>query len=386
MQITTKQTLATQASLLLGLMSMSHLVNDAATSLLTPLLPTLSTTYNVSIGQTAILVSILAFVGAMLQPIGSIIGDRVERRWLAAGGPLLALLGMSLIGWASSFLVVGICIAVAGIGSALFHPAGVSLVADHTARARRGLATALFSAGGTLGLALGPLWATNVPMRMFGYALPVVTAFSLVVFWLTPPTRRAVGPRPGLGDYARLLRGPILTLWGMSVLRSVSTVAYTSLVGFMLVERGFPTHIGSSLAMFSAASAVGGIIGGRISDRIGRVVVLRSSLVSTVPLFIGLAYARPDQWWYYPLIALVGALVNANIPVTVVTAQEYAPNHVATASALMMGFSWGTAGVLFLVVGKLADYTSPTTALVASIMLLLPAFWLVARLPEPRRD
>ncbi|MBC7788824.1 MAG: hypothetical protein H7Z74_02660 [Anaerolineae bacterium] len=75
--------------------------------------------------------------------------------------------------------------------------------------------------------------------------------------------------------------------------------------------------------------------------------------------------------------------MNANLPVAVVAAQEYAPRHVATASALMMGFTWGTAGVLFLAAGKLADVTSPTTAMTASILALLPAFWMTLKLPEP---
>jgi FSR family fosmidomycin resistance protein-like MFS transporter len=101
-------------------------------------------------------------------------------------------------------------------------------------------------------------------------------------------------------------------------------------------------------------------------------------------MFVALVYSNPAQWWYYPLTALVGALVNASIPVLVVTAQEYEPEHVATASALMMGFSWGTAGVLFLLVGKLADLTSPVTAMLVTVLVLVPAYWMTTRIPEPR--
>jgi hypothetical protein len=51
----------------------------------------------------------------------------------------------------------------------------------------------------------------------------------------------------------------------------------------------------------------------------------------------------------------------------------------------MMGFSWGTAGVLFLGVGKLADYTGPISAMLFSIAMLIPSVWLVLKLPEPPR-
>ena len=132
-------------------------------------------------------------------------------------------------------------------------------------------------------------------------------------------------------------------------------------------ERGFASHTGRR-SRHSLAAAGGGIVGGLASDRFGRLAVLRSSVLLSIPLFIGLVYSTPDQWWYYPLTALVGAMVTANTPVAIVTAQEYAPNHVATASALMMGFAWGTSGVLFTLVGALADLTSPRTAMVAAIL------------------
>jgi MFS transporter, FSR family, fosmidomycin resistance protein len=113
--------------------------------------------------------------------------------------------------------------------------------------------------------------------------------------------------------------------------------------------------------------------------------VLRSAILGTIPLFALLVMSNPGQLWFYPLTFLVGALVNASIPVGVVTAQEYAPGHVAVASSIMMGFSWGFAGLLIVFVGVLADHTSPVTAALAALSLLLPSAWLAARLPEPKK-
>src|SRR5215211_3490689 len=82
---------------------------------------------------------------------------------------------------------------------------------------------------------------------------------------------------------------------------------------------------------------------------------------------------------------VVGALINAGLPVSVVAAQEYAPDHVATASAMMMGFAWGVSGLVFPLVGLLADATSPTAAVRTAVFVLVPAFLMAMRLPEPRR-
>ena len=78
-------------------------------------------------------------------------------------------------------------------------------------------------------------------------------------------------------------------------------------------------------------------------------------------------------------------MVNASIPVGVVTAQEYAPKHVAVASSIMMGFSWGVAGMLYWPIGILADWTSPVVASLVGVSLLLPSMWLALKLPEPSK-
>jgi FSR family fosmidomycin resistance protein-like MFS transporter len=251
--------------------------------------------------------------------------------------------------------------------------------------ARRGLLASLFAAGGTAGQAIGPLVASGLGIARLHWSLPVAAGAAALTWATAPTTRAASRPRPRWADYAAVFHGPMRLLWAASVLRSLCTISYISLVGFALTNRGFAAHIGPSLATYSLAAAGGGIVGGLASDRFGRLAVLRSSILASVPLFVALVYSTPDQWWYYPLTAVVGAMVTANTPVAIVTAQEYAPNHVATASALMMGFAWGTSGVLFMLVGALADVTSPRTAMVAAILLLLPALWLTVKLPEPGR-
>lgn len=366
-----------------AVVTLSHLVNDSFTSLLSPLLPDLRERFGASIAQTGILVAILSFVGSMIQPLLGMVGDRTDRRVLAALGPVLAAVGMTTIGYAPSFAAVGALVALGGIGSALFHPSGAAYVAAGSRPDRRGLYASIFSAGGTVGIAVGPLLATALDLRLLPALMPLGILTGIASWQVTPSTAGRSGPRRSLADYASVFRGPIRTLWGMSVMRSLSTVAYSSLIGFVLTGAGFAAHIGPSLAVFSFSSSVGGIVGGRLSDRYGRTRVLRSSVLATVPLFVWLTFSRPDQPWYYPLTFVVGALVNANVPVAVVAAQEYAPGHVATASAMMMGFSWGTAGVLFPLVGKLADLWSPQAAMVASILVLVPAYALAVRLPEP---
>lgn len=275
-------------------------------------------------------------------------------------------------------------IAVAGFGSGFFHPAGAAYVAQYSPPDKRGLWASLFSAGGTAGMALGPVFAGVGLTHLPWFAL-IGAVIAAVTFAVTPSGKQG-GKRVSLAEYARIFRGPMVWLWGMAVLRSLASSGYNAMLPFMFRDRGFgPREVALTLAVYSVASAIGGIVGGRASDRYGRTPVLRAAILATIPFFAALILSSPADWWFYPLTFLVGAAVNASIPVGVVTAQEYAPGHVAVASSIMMGFSWGLAGVLVFLVGALADATTPTIAALAALSLLIPSAVIAARLPEPQK-
>ena len=361
-----------------------HFINDAYSAMLTPLTPALQTRYGVSIAAVTLLSSVYSLTSSVLQPLLGILGERIDRRYAAALGPLLTGVGLTFIGFVPWFGALVLLVAVAGFGSGFFHPAGAAYVAQHSPADKRGLWASLFSAGGTAGMALGPVFA-GVGLAHLPWFSLIGVVIAALTFAVTPSgTQQA--RRVGLAEYAGIFRGPLVWLWGMAVLRSLASMGYNAMLPFMLLAKGFGAReVAVTLAVFAVASALGGILGGRLSDRYGRTPVLRAAILASVPFFALLILSNPAQWWFYPLTFLVGAAVNASIPVGVVTAQEYAPGHVAVASSVMMGFSWGFAGMLVFLVGALADATSPTTAALASLSLLLPSAWIASRLPEPEK-
>ena len=362
-----------------------HFFNDAYGSLLSPLGPALSSSFGVPIGSIALLVAVYSLTSSVLQPLAGIWGERMDRRLMLASGPILTASGLTLMGYMPSFLLLILLVAVAGLGSAFFHPAGAAYVASYSPQNQRGLWASLFSAGGTAGMALGPLLAGPLGLKGLVWLMPVGLLVG-VISYLMAPQVDSRAKRHSLEEYLVIFRGPMVTLWGMAVLRALASAAYTGLLPFILKARGFGQHeIGYSLATLAVAAAVGGVVGGRYSDKMGRVKILRSSVLLALPLYVGLVFSSPDQLWFYPLTFLVGAMVNASIPVGVVTAQEYAPKHVAVASSIMMGFSWGVAGILYWPIGILADATSPVIASLVGISLLLPSMWLALKLPEPKK-
>lgn len=365
--------------------TVGHALNDAFGALLIPLSPAISERFGLSLAAVTLLASVFSLTSSVLQPLLGVIGERVDRRLLAAAGPLLTGLGMSLLGYMPGYAALLLLVAVAGLGSGFFHPAGAAYIARHSPQGRRGLWASVFSAGGTAGMALGPLIA-GVGLDRLPLFAPLSLAVAAVSYLLTPSDR----PQPGVAatpprEYLRVFRGPIVTLWGMAVLRSMASMGYNAMLPFIMIERGFGlTQTALALAIYGLASAAGGLVGGRLSDTHGRTPVLRAAILGTVPLFALLIVSSPANGWFYPLTFVVGAAVNASIPVGVVTAQEYAPRYVALASSIMMGFSWGVAGMLIFLVGALGDVVGPIGAALAAMTLLLPSAYLAWRLPEPQ--
>ena len=378
---------ATRAAVSVALaVTLGHFINDAYGGMLTPLAPAIRSQYRVSIAAVTLLASVFSLTSSVLQPLLGVIGERFDRRVMAAAGPALTGLGLTFMGYAPHFGILMLLVALAGFGSGFFHPAGAAYTARSSPLHVRGLWASIFSAGGTAGMALGPVFA-GVGLHALPIFAPIGLIVGVVSYLITPSDRPVAGvKRPTLPDYLGIFRGPLLRLWAMAVLRSLASMGYTAMLPFILLARGFGAReTGITLAVFSVASAVGGIVGGRLSDRIGRIPVLRSATLATIPLFALLIFSSPSQWFFYPLTFVVAALVNASIPVGVVTAQEYAPEHVAVASSVMMGFSWGFAGLLIVLVGLLADAVGPVIAALASLSLLVPSAFLAASLPEPEK-
>lgn len=382
MQAAHTQTAARHATAVAVAVTAGHFINDAYGAMLTPLTPALQSKYGVSIAAVTLLSSVYSLTSSVLQPLLGILGERFDRRYAAALGPLMTGLGLTLMGFVPWFGALVLLVAVAGFGSGFFHPAGAAYVALSSPAHKRGLWASLFSAGGTGGMALGPVFAGVGLTHLPWFAL-IGAVIAAVTFAVTP-SGKAVGRRVSLAEYAGIFRGPLVGLWAMAVLRSLASMGYNAMLPFILLGRGFGAReVGVTLAVYAVASALGGIVGGRASDRYGRVPVLRAAILTTIPPFALLILSSPANWWFYPLTFVVGAAVNASVPVGVVAAQEYAPGHVAVASSIMMGFSWGFAGLLIFVVGALADVTTPTTAALVSLTLLIPSALIAYRLPEP---
>ena len=137
-------------------LAVAHTLTDTFASMLTALLPTLQVRFGLSESTLALLVAMLSFSTSVTQPFLGALADRYGARLISAVGIVLVTALLSLMSIAPTLPLLFALLFVGGLGSAAFHPAGTSL-ARAAYPQNTGLAVSLFGAGGTLGLALGPI-------------------------------------------------------------------------------------------------------------------------------------------------------------------------------------------------------------------------------------
>ena len=99
-----------------------HLATDFAQGALPALLPYLVTEYDLSYLQAGAIVLCATFANSIVQPLFGHWSDRHGATWLLPAGPAVAGIGIALLAIAPSYPAALVCVIVAGLGVAAYHP------------------------------------------------------------------------------------------------------------------------------------------------------------------------------------------------------------------------------------------------------------------------
>jgi MFS transporter, FSR family, fosmidomycin resistance protein len=289
--------------------SFCHLLNDMMQALLPAIYPTLKVDFGLSFGQVGIVTLAYQITASILQPLVGLYADRRPTPLALSGGTLFSLAGLMVLSIAHSY---GVLL----VGASLAFFALLALVAGAI------------------------LWNVGVWYKQHGLARLSAGA-----------SRKNAHPPLPLGTVRR----------GMSVLlvlvfsKYVYLASLTSYFTFYLIHR-FGLSVRDAqleLFAFSAAVAVGTMLGGPFGDRIGRKRVIWFSILGTLPFTLALPYA--SLFWTGPLVVMIGLILASAFPAIVVFAQELAPGKVGMVSGLFFGLAFGVGGLGAAALGVLAD-------------------------------
>ena len=363
-----------------------HLINDTLQALMLAMYPILRDSYALTFGQIGMITLVFQVIASILQPLIGQFTDRKPLPYSLPMAPAFTLLGLVLLGLATSYEGILVAAAAVGIGSAIFHPEA-SRVARLASGGRYGMAQSLFQVGGNIGTSLGPLLAAWVILPhgqasvvWFGViALAAVGILSGVGRWYSHHLRPKNAARPAPLVHhnlsSRTVTLSLLILLALMFSKFVYTSSFSSFYTFYLIDH-FQVSVKDAqiyLFVYLGAFATGTFAGGPIGDRIGRKAVIWFSILGALPFTLALPFA--NLFWTVVLTVPIGLILASAFSAMVVYAQELLPGRVGMISGLFFGTAFGIAGLSAVPLGYLADHTSIT--FVFQLCSVLPAIGLL---------
>ncbi|WP_088224715.1 MFS transporter [Desulfosporosinus sp. FKB] len=360
----------------IGVLSLAHMLNDLYSNYLPQMLPFLvALRPDFSATRAAILVSAFTITSSLVQPLFGYFLDRQGKRWLVYVGTLWMGIMLSLTGIVQNYLLLVILAALAGLGTAAFHPQASTMV-NVLSGDRKAVLLSGFVAFGNFGFALSPLLL--VPLfQTYGLHATLVTVIpgilvAILLLLYAPKNNVLVGSNTPLSVVLRSLKSAAPELAAIIAVIAIRSLAYTGMLTILPLyfkAQHLSNIAGSQLVtIMLACGAVGGVIGGFISDYYGRKPLIVGSLVLSTPLFFGFLYTQGTLSTIF--LGLAGAALLSSFSVTVVAAQEAIPENKALAAGLTMGFAGGLGGLAVILIGRIGDTWGLTSAV--TVIFLLP--------------
>ena len=376
---------------LLSFLALGHMVIDINQGSFPVILPFLKDALNLSYAATGLIVLAANITSSLIQPLFGYLADKTARRWLLPVSVLLSAVGLGFLGLAPSYGAVLALVVVTGFGVAAYHPEGYR-TATAVAGDRKATGVSVFSTGGNIGIALGPP-LLSVLLTTYGLpgSLGMLIPGLLVAALLTAVLPRLSAPAPTVARDRASAAGAQTMVGAMSLLilvvaiRSWTQLGFTTFMPFYWrdVLHGDPRLVGTLLAVFLGAGAIGTLAAGPVADRVGVRRYVVSVFLLATPLAVGFLFVSSAAL-VFVLLALLGFVLVSTFTVSVVLGQAYLPRNPGMASGLIVGFAIGAGGVGASALGWVADHWGLMVALGISAVMPLAGFLVALFLPDPK--
>ena len=172
----------------------------------------------------------------------------------------------------------------------------------------------------------------------------------------------------------------MLPLSGVLAARAFMSASITTYLPMFLIDEGASLWLsGAALTALEAAGVVGAIVGGSISDKVGRKVILLISMVCT-PI-LALAFLRTSGLAHAILLPAIGFFALSTTPVIMAWVQESYLENRALANGIYMAMSFIISAVVVVILGRVGDLVGLRQGFQYSAIIMLLGIPLVLLLP-----
>ena len=358
----------------------AHCAHDLYPSFIGPLVPAVQDKLGVSLAVASLMIPAQQFP-SIFQPFIGYLADRTSRRWFVVLSPGLAAISLSSIGLAPNIAVVILLLIVSGLASATFHAPVVALVGEYGGR-RMGRAMSIFMSGGELSRVLGPLVITaaiavftlrgSAVVMVFGLAASVILYFTLDTA-ATDAKRHGAAHVP-LKPLLRARRKPISGLLAFAILTGIGTTPFAFFLVDLMVEKGHGHWYGAiALSTLYASGIIGGLLGGIMSDRLGRRAVLALASAAAPPLLWFYLWLENGSWPVLALLVIAGAVALSPRSIVLAIGAEVVPEARGPMAGLLLALGFVTSSIAAVAYGQIAKSIG-----IERTYWIVPFCWLAA--------
>jgi predicted MFS family arabinose efflux permease len=369
--------------------------------IISPILPQIGEQLDIADTLLGTLVTAYSLMVGLFAVISGPISDRIGRRrilLMGTGIMVVSLVCHYLVVDYFSFLAVRV---FSGMAGGILSGAAVSYIGDCFPYNKRGWAVGWVMSGSAFGqifgIPMGVVLAGHFGFRAPFYLFAITMALTYVLIWLRlpqPPIRRREG---------RLtLRVAVKNYWAMLMRREIASAAVAFFLMFLGVsiyvvyfptwlERSLdfsPNQVASLFLVGGIANVISGPQAGKLSDRIGRKLIVLLSCVGLFVVMLGTTVVIRSFWIAYPVFFVTMVLIAMRVSPFSALLTSLVPDH-DRGSLMSLTVALGQVG--FALGGALAGpfysrmgYGSNTVLGAVSVLGMGLMVWFLV--PEPRRD
>jgi len=342
--------------------AMAHTLHDVFSSFFAPLIPLLTEKLGFTYAMAGML-SVVQKLPSLLNPLIGLIADKLVIRSAIIAAPVVTIFAMSLLGQASSVVVLAILMFTCGISAAVFHVTAPVLMRQVSGnQIGRGMSAFMF--GGEIARTLGPLliiaavswWGLEGTWRLIPFGLLASLLLFLNLRTIDKQHLQSLRKKEQTPLRATLREAApfFLLITPILLFRGFSKTALTTFLPAYMVEGGHSLKTAAAaLAFMELAGAGGALLAGSWSDKAGRkTVLLVIMLLSPILMFLFTQTAGIGQWI---LLGLMGLVFFASTPVFMAMIHDLNTDRPAFMNGLFMTVSFAASSIVALLVGVAAD-------------------------------
>ncbi|MBC8490765.1 MAG: MFS transporter [Bacteroidetes bacterium] len=345
------------------LISLSHNLHDIYSSFLAPLRPLLIEKFGISLSVAA-LWDLFQRIPWLLNPLIGIIAEKTAARYFIIVTPAITAVTMSLLGVAPTFTIVSILLFVSGISGALFHvPAPVMVKKISGDRTGKGMSFYMF--GGEMARTIGPLVITGAVSLWGLQGTWKLIPFGLVASFILYLRLRKIkissdfqknAKQTGFWKTFKKYLPFFLILIGITFFRAIMKSGLSAfLPTYYFTEKGETLWFANSaLSIFQLAGAIGTLVSGTVSDKIGRKTSLL--IIAIVTPFLMYLFISSKGLLSFPFLILLGFFIFAPGPVLLALVQDIGKEKPVFINSIFMTISFITASLSVVFAGLLGDW------------------------------